>query len=117
MFVKALFGTVAALALTSAAEAAVSVKVWTGVPTSVSQDATLAQAAGLGAPDVTAVVSGIDFSTGDSSTTTVGAWLGDAGISSDILNDAYMIFEGDIFLTAGDNPFTIAHDDGLQLLV
>ena len=115
MLIKALFGTVAALALTSAAQAAVSVQVWTSVPTSVSQDATIAQAALLGAPDITAMVAGIDFSTGDSSATTVGDWLGDAGISSDILNDAYMLFTGDILLTAGSNPFTIAHDDGLQL--
>ena len=76
---------------------------------------TLAQAAGLGAADVTATVGGIDFSTGDSAGTTVGQWLGDPSISTDILNDAYMLFTGDIYLEAGDNLFTIAHDDGLQL--
>lgn len=115
MYIKALLGATAALALTTAAQATVSVQVWTGVPTSVSQDATIAQAAGLGPADVSATVGGIDFSTSDSSSTTVGTWLGNPAISTDILNDAYMLFTGDIFLDAGDNFFTIAHDDGLQI--
>jgi hypothetical protein len=115
MFIKALFGTVAALALTSAAQAAVSVQIWTGQPASVTQNATIAQAGSLGPADITATVGGIDFSTSDSAATTIGTWLGNAGISSTILNDSYMLFTGNIFLTAGSNPFTIAHDDGLQL--
>jgi hypothetical protein len=111
---KTLVGAIAAVAITSAAQA-VNVQVWTGVSTSVSQNATIAQAAGLGAPNVTTTVGGINFSTSDSSTTTVGTWLGSPGISSAILNNAYMLFTGNILLNAGANAFTIAHDDGLQL--
>jgi hypothetical protein len=113
MFYKAILAT-AALSLATAAQA-VNVQVWTNVPTSVSQNATLGQAAGLGAANVTATVGGINFSTSNSAATTVGTWLGDPLISSAILNDAYMIFTGDIFLNSGVNAFTIAHDDGLQL--
>lgn len=115
MLMKALLGATAALALTSAANATVNVSVWTNQPTSVSQNATIAQAAGLGAPNVTATVGGINFSTDHSDLTTVGTWLGNPAISSAILNNAYMLFTGDIFLNAGANAFTIAHDDGLQL--
>jgi hypothetical protein len=122
MFVKSLLGTVAAFALASAAQAAVNVSVWTGVPTTVSQNATLAQAGTLGTANGTTTVGGFNFATSDSTATTVGAWLGNpAGLdptaAAHALNDAYFLFTGSIFLNAGTNSFTVAHDDGLQLNV
>jgi len=114
MSIKALLVGAAALALSSAAQA-VNVQIWTNQPTAVTNNATIAQAAGLGAPNITTTVGGINFTTSNSAATTIGTWLGNPAISSAILNDSYMLFTGDIFLTMGANPFTIAHDDGLQL--
>lgn len=116
---KFLLGTAAAVALSSAAQA-VTVQVWTNQPTSVSQNATIAQAAGLGAPDLTATVGGINFTDApsfNSDTTTVGEFLGNPALSSATLDNAYFLFTGQIFLNAGANLFTITHDDGLQLSI
>ena len=41
------------------------------------------------------------------------AWI--QGTAATTLNDAYMLFTGQISLDAGANVFTITHDDGLQL--
>jgi len=114
MLIKSLLGAVATIALASAAQA-VNVSVWTNQPASVTQNATIAQAAGLGAPNVTTTVAGIAFTTNNSDATTVGEWLGNPPLSSTLVDNSYMLFTGTIFLTAGDNFFTIQHDDGLQL--
>jgi len=114
MSIKALLVGAAALALSSAAQA-VNVQIWTNQPTSVTNNATIAQAAGLGAPNITTTVGGINFSTSNSAATTIGTWLGNPLISAAILNASYMLFTGDIFLNAGANNFTIAHDDGVQI--
>src|SRR5689334_20519606 len=117
---KVLLGAVAAFAVATAAQAQVAVQVWTGVPTSVSQNATIAQAAGLGAPNVTGTVGGINFTNapGDNSDAfTVGQFLGNPALSSATLDNAYFLFTGQIFLNAGANLFTVTHDDGLQLSI
>lgn len=117
MFIKAIGGTIAALALAGTAQAQVAVSVWTGQPASVTQNATIAQALGLGAANATGTVSGINFSTTNSDGITVGQWLGNPAISSTTLDNSYMLFTGQILLTAGANAFTIAHDDGVQLAI
>ena len=123
MLIKAFAATIAAFLLASAAEAQVQVQIWTGQPTSVTEDATIAQAAGLGTPTGTATVGGINFAEYTSSdTTTIGDWLGNpadltAGVGSMTLDNTYMLFTGQITLNAGDNLFQITHDDGLQLSI
>ena len=114
MSLKILLGTVAALTLAGSAQAQVAVSAWTGQPAAAG-NATIAQAGTLGPANLTTSVSGINFSTGDSDSTTLGTWLGNPALSSTTLDNSYMLFTGSIFLTAGANPFTIAHDDGVQL--
>lgn len=122
--IKILLGTVAAFALATSAQASVNVYVWTGLPDGgAPSNATLAQSGlpgaigtgPLGSPNITTTVGGINFATSQSASTTVGQWLGNPAISSTILNDSYFLFTGTIDLAAGDNIFTITHDDGLQL--
>ena len=78
---KILLGTVATLALATAAQAQVAVQIWTNQPTGVTQNATIANAPATPA-NITTTVGGINFSTGDLSATTVGTWLGNSAISS-----------------------------------
>lgn len=118
---------VSALLFASAAQAQVAVYVWTGLPDGgAPSNATLAQSGypgaigsgPLGAPNVTGTVSGINFTDGpgfDSNATTVGQFLGNPGLSSATLDDAYFLFTGSIYLDAGVNTFNITHDDGVAL--
>ena len=117
MFIKTIAGGIAAVALAGSAQAQVAVSIWTGQPASVTQNATIAAAVGLGAPNATGTVSGINFSTTNSDGITVGQWLGNPAISSTTLDNSYMLFTGQIFLNAGANAFTIAHDDGAQMSI
>lgn len=117
MFIKVIAGAIAAVALAGTAQAQVAVQVWTGQPASVTHNATIATALGLGPANATGTVGPINFSTSNSDGITVGNWLGNAGISSATLDNSYMLFTGQVFLTAGTNAFTIAHDDGVQLAI
>jgi hypothetical protein len=107
----------AAFAVAGAASAAINVSIWLDQP-GAGADATIAQAAGLGAPDATTTVSAINF---DSRVTgyTVGQFLNGAvlpaGVATHDLNNTYMLFTGSTFLHAGINSFVVPHDDGLQL--
>ncbi len=110
------------LGLASTAHAAITVQIWTGA-NAAAANATLAQAALLGAPSATTTVAAIDFTDApgnDSATFTVGAFLNNpAGLSSPtgthVLNNTYFLFTGQTFLNAGSNSFVVPHDDGLQL--
>jgi|tagenome__1003787_1003787.scaffolds.fasta_scaffold20169011_1 hypothetical protein len=129
-FKKILLGAVAACALSTAAQASVTVYVWTGLPDGgAPSNATLAQSGfpgaigsgPLGAPNGTTTVNGINFSTNNSAGTTIATWLGVGGlpaaVANAVVNDSYMLFTGDIFLNAGLNTFNITHDDGVALSV
>lgn len=117
MFLKILAGAVSALALASAANAAVNVSIWTD-QAAASANATLAQAATLGAANGVTSVNAINFDS--SNGYTVGAFLNSpAGLSATTFNhsldNTYMYFTGQLFLNAGGNSFVVSHDDGLQL--
>ena len=117
MSFKVLLTAAAALTAATAAQAQVAVSVWTGQPAAAG-NATIAQSGTLGAANLTTSVGGINFTDGpgfDSNATTVGQFLGNPALSSATLDNSYFLFTGDIFLTAGANLFSIAHDDGLQL--
>lgn len=116
MKTRILLAGLPALLFASAAQAQVSVSVWTGQPTAAG-DATIAQAGTLGAADLTTTVSGINFTDAPftSDATTVGYFLGNPLLSSATLNNSYFLFTGSIYLDAGVNNFTIAHDDGVQI--
>lgn len=115
---KFLLGTVAALTLASAAEAQVSVSIWTNQPTAAG-NATIAQAATLGTPTATTTVGVIDFDSANVNGYTIGGFLNNPVLPSAVatagLNDTYFLLTGSTFLNAGTNTFTIPHDDGLEL--
>jgi hypothetical protein len=103
------------------AQAAVTVQIFTD-QTAAAQDATLAQLAGLGAPDATVSVNAIDFTDApfNSDNSTIGYFLHNpsglpAPVANHLLDNTYFYLTGDLFLTAGANPFTVIHDDGLQM--
>jgi hypothetical protein len=124
---RILLAGVSALLFASAAQAQVAVYVWTGLPDGgAPSNATLAQSGypgaigsgPLGPANVTGTVGGINFTDGpgfDSNATTVGQFLGNPGLSSATLNDAYFLFTGSIYLESGVNTFDITHDDGVAL--
>lgn len=117
MSLKVLLTGIAAVATATAAQAQVAVSVWTGQP-GAAGNATIAQAGTLGPANVTTTVGGINFTDApgnNSDATTVGQFLGNPAISSATLDNSYFLLTGSIFLNAGANAFTIAHDDGLQL--
>jgi hypothetical protein len=116
MKTRILLAGVSALLFASAAQAQVAVSVWTNQPTAAS-DATIAQAATLGTPDLTTTVTGINFTDApfNSDATTVGYFLGNPLLSSAILNNSYFLLTGSIYLDAGVNNFDITHDDGVAL--
>lgn len=128
MYMKLLAGAVSALVLASAANAQVAVSVYTGSTgaSTAAANATLAQVGPGGAlfgatPSATTTVSGINF---DSRTSgyTIGSFLNGATLSNPALatadlNNTYMLMTGQIYLPAGNNTFTITHDDGLQLAI
>lgn len=116
---KFFLGTVAALTLASAAEAQVSVSIWTNQPTAAG-NATIAQAAALGSPTATTTVGVINFDSANVNGYTIGGFLNNpAGLSSAVatagLDNTYFLLTGSTFLNAGTNTFTIPHDDGLEL--
>jgi hypothetical protein len=116
MKTKVLAAALPGLLFASAANAQ-SVSVWTNQPTAANSP-TISTAGTLPSPDLTTTVSGINFTDGpgfNSDATTVGQFLGNPALSSATLDNSYFLFTGTIFLTAGANAFTIAHDDGLQL--
>jgi hypothetical protein len=110
--------TCAALLIAGAANAAINVSFWTDQSAAAS-DATLAQAAGLGAPSASTTVGALNFNTNNSDTTTVDQWLGTslggASAGAHLLDNTYFLFTGSTYLKAGDNNFVVPHDDGLQL--
>jgi hypothetical protein len=116
---KMLLGAVASAALLAAgaASAAINVSFWVNRP-AVAVDARFTNLPGLGAPNGTAVVNAINFSTGNSAATTFDQWLGVAssgGNGAAILDNGVFLFTGSTFLNAGNNAFVVPHDDGLQL--
>ena len=107
----------AVMVAASAANAAISVSLWVD-QVGAATNATLAQAAGLGAPSATTSVSALNFSTGNSDVTTIDEFLGTSlggAIGGHALDNTYFLFTGSTFLHAGTNSFVVPHDDGLQL--
>lgn len=99
--------------------------VWTGVPTNVSEDATIANRP-AGAPNATFTTTSINFSVPNSDAATVGQWLATGGATcvgagcGTILDNSYvLITTAPGFLSTNTNaPITtvsITHDDGVQL--
>jgi hypothetical protein len=119
MMKKILLSAVASFALATAAQAAINVSIWTGQP-AAGANATVATAAGLGAPTATTTVGAINFNSAVGGYT-IGGFLNNpvlpAAVASASLNDTYMLFTGQITLAAGANLFSITHDDGLQLII
>jgi hypothetical protein len=116
---KILIGAAAAAALFSAgaANAGINVSIWVD-QTAAANDATLAQAAALGAPSATTTVGALNFSTSNSDATTIDQFLGTSlggAVGGHLLDNTYFLFTGSTFLNAGDNSFVVPHDDGLQL--
>jgi hypothetical protein len=112
---------VVALGLTSAANAAINVSIYYNQLAAAS-NATIAQAAGLGAANGTTTVNAINFNSNDSTTSTIGAFLGNpvglnAATATHILNNTYFLFTGQTFLNAGANSFVVPHDDGLEVAI
>ena len=116
-------GTLCAMAATAAfvsssqAQASISVSLWVD-QAAAAGNATLAQAALLGAPSATTTLPLLNFSTGNSAATTIDAFLSSSiggTIGTHLLNNTYFLFTGSTFLNAGSNAFSIPHDDGLQL--
>lgn len=113
----------AALMLPVAADAAITVSIYTG-QNAAAADATIAQAASLTA-DATVTVGSINFTDApgnDSNTFTVGAFLNNpaglsAAVAGHVLNNTYFLFKGSTFLHAGANSFVVPHDDGLELAI
>src|SRR3954454_939847 len=96
--------------------------VWVGVP-GAAADVTIAQAAGLGAPDATFTATSLNFATGDSTATTVNDFLAGGGAictgagCGSVLNDSYFLITnapGFLATAPGGGFITIIHDDGLQ---
>lgn len=113
----------ALLTIGAAADAAVTVKIYTGQNVAAA-NATIAQAAGLVA-DATVSVGAINFTNApgnNSAAFTVGAFLNNpaglsAAVANHVLNNTYFLFTGSTFLKSGANSFVIPHDDGLQLKI
>lgn len=113
-----LAGVAAAAMVPFAAQAAVTVSIYTD-QVGAAQDATIDQAAGLTA-DATVSVGAINFATGNSDATTIGDFLNNpaglsAGVAGHVLDNTYFLFTGSTYLHAGDNTFVVPHDDGVQL--
>ena len=118
---------IASLAIASAANAVITVSIYTGTAaaTAAAANATIAQAATLGAPNATTTVNAINFTDApgnDSTTFTIGAFLKNpaglnAATAGHILNNTYFLFIGQTYLNAGINSFVVPHDDGLQLSI
>src|SRR4051812_47583123 len=117
---KLLLAAAAATALLSAgaANAAISVSYWIN-QSGVAQNATIANVMALGGPSGVGTVSALNFSTGNSPGTSIDAWLGaSTGVNgSHALDNTVFLFTGTTFLNAGNNNFSIAHDDGAQMHV
>jgi hypothetical protein len=118
---KLLLATAAAAALFAAgaanATSTTAVSIWTD-QSGVASDATLANIAALGAPNATTTVGAINFTTNDSTSTTVNQWLGQSlpdPTGSHILDNTVFLFSGSTFLAAGANNFSVLHDDGVEL--
>ncbi len=109
------------LGLASAANAVTTVSIYYNQPAAAA-NATISQAGTLGAANATVTVGAINYNTSNSNATTIGAFLGNpAGLSAPtathILNNTYFLFTGQTFLNAGNNSFSIPHDDGLELAI
>ncbi len=121
---KLLLGAAACAALLAAgaANASVTVEIFTD-QVGAANNATLAQAGALGAPQATVSVDGINFTNapGDNSDiSTIGDFLNNpaglaSGVANHTLDNTYLFITGSAFLNAGDNAFAVSHDDGLQL--
>lgn len=114
---KVFAATISALAFASAAQASVTVSIWTD-QSGAAGSATLSQAGSLGSANAITNVSSINFDS--SNGYTVGGFLNNpAGLNSTVashdLNNTYMLFTGSTYLNAGNNAFVVGHDDGLQL--
>jgi len=100
--------------------------------TVAAENATLAQAAGLGAPDAKfTVTTGFNFNPSDSGANyTPNLFLGSPTFTSQSANfsarasgygpnagldNTYFYFTGSLFLNAGANSFIVGHDSGVQL--
>jgi hypothetical protein len=116
----ALFGIAALVAQA----APVTGKVWINQP-AAGANATIAQAATLGAADAEFTVGAIDFFANGSLTDpyTIAGFLKthvftntSGSFNPDgTLDNTYFLFTGSLFLNAGANEFVVPHDDGLQL--
>jgi hypothetical protein len=108
----------AVLLAAGGANAAITVQYWVN-QTAVAQNATIANILALGAASGTGIVSALNFSTSQSASISVDAWLGTStgANGSHVLDNTVFLFTGSTFLNAGANNFTIAHDDGAQLSV
>lgn len=118
---------IAALALTAASVASaapITAYVFLNEP-GAAGNATLGQFAalgGAGAADLTFTFEGTANFTGSGNSTvdTINSFIASGGVApiaggDAILNNSYFYFTGTVGLDAGANPFTITHDDGLQL--
>lgn len=124
MKIRHVLGAAAMLAAGSAANAVITVNIYTGTAgaAAAATNATIAAAAGLTLTETT-TVGAINFNNApinDSTTSTIGAFLNNpAGLSAATaaltLNGTYFLFTGSTFLHAGANSFVVPHDDGLQL--
>jgi hypothetical protein len=106
----------------SSANAVVTVQIWADVQ-AAAENATIAQAALLGAADEVATVGAIDFrEPSNSAVSTIADFLNnpadlDPTVGNLVLNNTYFLFTGTLFLNAGVNSFVVPHDDGLQLTI
>jgi hypothetical protein len=104
------------------ANAAITVQIWVD-EAAAAANATIAQAAGLGAADATTTVAALDLTDApgnNSAVFSIGDFLHnpaglDPTVAAHALNNTYMLFTGVAFLNAGANAFVVNHDDGLQL--
>ena len=106
-----------ALLAAGAANASITAQVWVDHQTQ-AENATIAGIEALGAADATVLLPFLDFSTGNSTVTTIDQFLGSSiggAVGGHALNNSVFIFTGSAFLNAGNNAFVVPHDDGLQL--
>ena len=121
MIKKILAGAISAMIFAGAAHAQIAVSVWNNSAgaTAAGANATLAQAATLGAPSATTTVSAINFNSAVGGYTIGGFLNNPAGLTPSVasadLNNTYFYLTGQVLLNAGNNAFVVAHDDGLQL--
>jgi PEP-CTERM motif len=119
------FGGVCFLGSIGIAQASITGSVWENVSTTVSQDATIAQASSLGTADAQFTPAQINFNSNGSTDYTVGSFLNNPAFyntsgsfsASNTLNNSYMLFTGSTYLNAGANSFVTPHDDGFELAV